>query len=93
MKRAAILLVIAGTIASAVVIAGPLAPPAGPIAATYKTLADIEPRVAISTTNTPGDADSMMKITSPGSYYLPADLDCLPSHAGIVRHTCQRHHQ
>ncbi len=54
------------------VTAGPLTPPAGPVASTYKTLSEIEPRIAINSTNTPGDADSTFRITAPGSYYLPA---------------------
>jgi parallel beta-helix repeat protein len=55
-------------------IAGPLSPPAGPVASTYKTLGEVEPRIAISAVNTPGDAASLYKITAPGSYYLTGDL-------------------
>ena len=50
---------------AAISIAGPLDPPAGPITATYKTLAEVEPRTAINATHTPGDADSIFKITQP----------------------------
>lgn len=56
------------------VTAGPLAPPAGPVASTYKTLAEIEPRTAINATNTPGDANSIFRITQPGSYYLTGNM-------------------
>lgn len=55
-------------------IAGPLTPPGGPVASTMKTLAEVEPRIAINATNTPGDSDSVFKITQPGSYYLTGKL-------------------
>lgn len=57
-------------VAAAALTAGPLDPPAGPIAPSYKTLTEVEPRTAINGANTPGDADSTFKITQPGSYYL-----------------------
>ncbi|RMD64345.1 MAG: hypothetical protein D6824_04110, partial [Planctomycetota bacterium] len=55
-------------------LAGPLNPPAGPIAPTHKTLTEVEPRIAVSADNTPGDADSVFKITQSGSYYLLGDV-------------------
>jgi parallel beta-helix repeat protein len=55
-------------------IAGPLDPPAGPVTSTYKTLAEVEPRIAINATNTPGDANSVFKISQPGSYYLTGNI-------------------
>ncbi len=51
-------------------LAGPLDPPAGPVESTMKTLSDVEPRIAISVENTPGDEGAFYKITAPGSYYL-----------------------
>ena len=36
--------------------AGPLTPPGGTVASTYKTLSEVEPRTAISAATTPGDA-------------------------------------
>ncbi len=57
--------------------AGPLDPPVGPVAPTFKTLTEVEPRIAINPTNTPGDNDStasLFKITQPGSYYLTANI-------------------
>lgn len=54
--------------------AGPLNPPAGPVTSTQKPLAEVEPRIAINATNTPGDADSVFKITQPGSYYLTSNF-------------------
>ncbi len=59
---------------AALIHAGPLTPPAGPVASTYKTLAEIEPATALSSANTPGDSANIFIITQPGSYYLTADL-------------------
>ncbi|MCA9277040.1 MAG: right-handed parallel beta-helix repeat-containing protein [Phycisphaerales bacterium] len=63
--------------------AGPLDPPPGPIAPTGKPLTELEPRIAISSTNTPGDADSMFKITQPGSYYLTSNITGVIGRHGI----------
>lgn len=68
---------------SGLLFAGPLNPPAGPVTSTYKTLTEVEPRIAINATNTPGDADSMFRITSPGSYYLTAQVSATPGKMGI----------
>lgn len=62
-------------LASFAAVAGPLSPPAGPIVPTQKPLAEIEPRIAINSVNTPGDADSIFRITSGGSYYLTGNID------------------
>jgi hypothetical protein len=70
-------------ITGAVLYAGPLNPPAGPVASTYKTLNEIEPRIAINLANTPGDADSLYKITQPGSYYLTGNVVGVPAKHGI----------
>jgi parallel beta-helix repeat protein len=64
-------------------LAGPLTPPAGPVISTGKTLTDVEPRIAISATNTPGDADSMFRITQPGSYYLTGNITATATRRGI----------
>ncbi len=72
---------IAVTAVAALLFAGPLDPPAGPVAPTFKTLTEVEPRIAINGTNTPGDSDatpSLFKITQPGSYYLTGNI------AGVV---------
>jgi len=63
--------------------AGSLNPPAGPVAPTLKTLAEVEPRIAINATNTPGDADSLFKITQPGSYYLTGNITGVSGKHGI----------
>ncbi|MCC6425408.1 MAG: right-handed parallel beta-helix repeat-containing protein [Phycisphaerales bacterium] len=60
--------------ASAILTAGPLDPPAGPIAPTYKTLTEVEPRIAINATNTPGYGNSVYRIAARGSYYLTGNL-------------------
>lgn len=63
--------------------AGPLDPPAGPISGTYKTLTQVEPRIAINAANTPGDANSVYRISQPGSYYLTENLVGQPGKRGI----------
>lgn len=64
--------------------AGPLNPPAGPIASTGKTLTEVEPRIAINEANTPGDANSVFRITQPGSYYLTGNVIGQASKQGIT---------
>lgn len=64
-------------------VAGPLNPPAGPVTSTMKTIAEVEPRIAVNATNTPGDADSVYKITQPGSYYLAGNVATATGKAGI----------
>ncbi len=53
---------------------GPLTPPGAP-APTMKTLDQIEPRTPVNATRTPGDADSVYRISQPGSYYLTTNLN------------------
>lgn len=65
-------------------LAGPLAPPAGPVGPTYKTLAEVQPRTAINPTNTPGDSGAVYRITQPGSYYLTGPITGAPSKSGIL---------
>lgn len=64
-------------VGAALVFAGPLEPPAGPIGPTMRTLAEVEPRTPLTLATTPGDNDaspSHFRITQPGSYYLTGDL-------------------
>ena len=68
---------------TALVTAGPLDPPAGPVASTYKTLSEVEPRIAISAANTPGDVDSLYRISQPGSYYLTGNIIGVANKHGI----------
>lgn len=55
-------------------LAGEINPPAGPVAPTMKALAEVEPRIAINAQNTPGDANSLYRISQPGSYYLTGNI-------------------
>lgn len=64
-------------------VGGPLDPPGGPVAATYRTLGEIEPRVPIDGVNTPGDGDSVYRIAQSGSYYLTGNLAVTTAEAGI----------
>ena len=61
---------------------GSLTPPGAP-APTMKTLDQIEPRKEINAANTPGDADSIFKITQPGSYYLTGNITGVSGKIGI----------
>src|SRR5438034_11001068 len=63
--------------------AGSLTPPAGPITGTMKSITEVEPRIAINATNTPGDTNSLFKITQPGSYYLTGNIAGVASKHGI----------
>lgn len=67
-----------------VAVAGPLNPPAGPVASTFKTLAEVEPRIAVNAANTPGDANSLFRITQRGSYYLTGDITGVPGKFAIT---------
>ena len=48
-----------------------------------KTLDQVEPRKEINATNTPGDGNSLFRITQPGSYYLTGSITGVASKAGI----------
>lgn len=63
--------------------AGPLNPPAGPVASTYKTLGEVEPRIAVNATNTPGDSSHVYVIRQPGSYYLTNNVAVPSQMSGI----------
>lgn len=60
-------------------VAGPLTPPGAP----EPTAPLVEPRVAVSAANTPGDADSVFRIAAPGSYYLTDNVEALAGFHGI----------
>jgi len=81
--RLSLLALAVGGAIAALALAGPLNPPAGPVTSTYKTLTEVEPRIAISATNTPGDADSLFKITQRGSYYLTGNITGVVGKHGI----------
>lgn len=63
--------------------AGSLIPPGAP-SPTAKPLADIEPRIAIDSTNTPGDGTNLFIISKPGSYYLPRNIEGRAGRNGIL---------
>jgi hypothetical protein len=50
--------------------AGQLDPPVGPVTSTGR----FGPRTELNQATTPGDVDSLFKITQPGSYYLSNDI-------------------
>lgn len=63
--------------------AGNLDPPAGPVEGTMKTIAEVEPRIVVDATNTPGDEDSVFRIATSGSYYLMGNIRGEPNKHGI----------
>ncbi len=60
----------AGALLASTANAGPLTPPAGPIASTPGP----EPRIAVNAQNTPGNANALFRISQPGSYYLTGNI-------------------
>lgn len=66
-----------------IALAGDLTPPVGPVAPTHKSLTEVEPRIAVNATNTPGDANSLFKISQPGSYYLVGNITGVAGKHGI----------
>jgi parallel beta-helix repeat protein len=59
--------------------ASPLSPPLGPVTSTPGP----EPRTPISLSTTPGDADSLFRISQPGSYYLTGNITAVANKHGI----------
>jgi parallel beta-helix repeat protein len=75
MNRATLLCTLSAlAISGGLLVAGPFTPPAGPVASSYKTLSEVEPRIALSPANTPGDTANVYRITQPGSYYLVGNI-------------------
>lgn len=64
-------------------VSGDLTPPAGPVAPTMKPLDVVEPRLPLTQETAPGDADSVFRITRPGSYYLVGDVVGEPGKHGV----------
>ena len=52
---------------------GSLTPP-GPPAASMLTLSQVEPRMPVDATHTPGDSSAEFRIFNPGSYYLTTNV-------------------
>ncbi len=84
LRKAVPLGVVAMLVGAGLLYAGPLTPPPGAIVGSGKTLVEVEPRVAISEVNTPGDAGSLFKITQPGSYYLTGNIQGVIDKHGVV---------
>ena len=63
---------------------GPLTPPVGTVAPTGRTLLEVEPRIPVGPATTPGDANSVYRITQPGSYYLIGNVQGVANKHGIV---------
>jgi parallel beta-helix repeat protein len=59
--------------------AGPINPPAGPVAPTPGP----EPRIPVGPTTTPGDANSVFRIIQSGSYYLTGNVSGAAAFNGI----------
>jgi parallel beta-helix repeat protein len=68
------------SLSSLAALAGPLDPPAGPVASTGR----FGPRIEVNATNTPGDSYSLFKITQPGSYYLGGNITGVAGMNGIA---------
>ncbi len=66
---------------SASLSAGPLDPPAGPVAPTLKTLDEVEPRTPVN--RLPASGTSMHTIVEPGSYYLTGNVNPGPGQSAI----------
>ena len=71
-------------ITGGILYAGPLTPPAGPVASTTKTLGEVEPRIAVNAVNTPSDGNCLFKITQPGSYYLTSNINGVAGKHGVI---------
>jgi parallel beta-helix repeat protein len=78
MMRACVLMA-CGAMWCAASVAGPITPPPGPVTGTPGP----EPRIAVNATNTPGDGDSLYRITQPGSYYLTGNVTGVANKHGI----------
>ncbi len=83
MNRHTIAAIALSLLPSSSLLAGPLSPPLGPVASTHKTLSEVEPRTIINASNTPGDADSLFRISQPGSYYLTSNIAASANKHGI----------
>lgn len=83
--RISVLTAVVGLVGGAILVAaGPLNPLPGAVTSTYKTLSEVQPRTAISSVNTQGDATSVYKIVQPGSYYLTGNVTVPSGKNGIM---------
>ena len=77
-------LAVACAIATPAALAGPLTPPPGPPSSTGKSLSEIERGIPISASNTPGDSNSLFRISAPGSYYLTQSIFGVPAATSAI---------
>lgn len=80
---AAAIVISAGILSAGLVIAGDLTPPAGPVVATMKTLNEVEPRIPVGPTTTPGAGAATYVISQPGTYYLTENILGVAGDIGI----------
>ncbi|MEM1423050.1 MAG: right-handed parallel beta-helix repeat-containing protein [Planctomycetota bacterium] len=57
-----------------VIVAGPLTPPAGPVAETDLVRTEADARIPLTQATAPGDASTVFIIAQPGSYYLTGNV-------------------
>lgn len=74
MNRARVTLILAAITAAAPAALAQLDPPPGPVGPSYKTLDQVEPSVALSQENTPGNAQALYVIDEPGAYHLTGNI-------------------
>src|SRR5690606_12742061 len=84
LMRIAVTAPLAAALLASLAGAGNLNPPSGPVGPTMKSLQQIEPRTPISNATTPGDAESVRRITQPGSYFLTGDILGVAGKSGII---------
>lgn len=86
MRSKAIMLTVSAMVlatTAGLLVAGPLNPPAGPVASTYKTLSEVEPRIPIGPETTPSGNSALYRITRSGSYYLTGNINVGSGWSGI----------
>ena len=62
--------------------------PTGAPAPSMRTLLQIEPRTPVDATHTAGDANSIFRISTPGSYYLTGNLTFTPRLGDSSQQSC-----
>ena len=62
---------------------GPITPPGGAVASTGRTMLEVEPRIPVGPTTTPGTGSATYSISQPGSYYLTGNIAGVTGKHGI----------
>jgi len=81
-KTVVSVLVLAGLVIFALTAVGGNLEPSAPPGPTMKTLAEVEPRIAVQ--SLPGDTNSLYVISETGSYYLTGNITGEPNKCGIT---------